>query len=60
MTGGARMSVTLDTTRYTDRKQHDCGCITVWDTYGGGSRYQKACAAHRGHAHHFPADNRTN
>lgn len=45
------MSVTLDTTRYTDRKQHDCGCITVWDTLGGQGhgecRYTKACGAHR-------------
>lgn len=55
------MTAVIETApRYTDRKQHDCGCITVWDTYGGGSRYQKACGAHRGHAHHFPADNRTN
>lgn len=41
--------------RYVDRKEHACGCITVWDTNGGGSRYQHACGTHRGHARNWPA-----
>lgn len=47
------MAATLDTARYTDRKQHDCGCVTVWDTCGGGSRYVSACGVHRRYAHHW-------
>jgi hypothetical protein len=42
--------------RYTDRKSHACGCITVWDTTGGGPRYEHACGAHRGHARRYQAD----
>lgn len=36
--------------RYIDRKTHSCGCITVWDTLGGGCRYMDACGLHRVHA----------
>lgn len=36
--------------RYIDRKQHVCGCITVWDTNGGGCRYVDACKLHTRHA----------
>ncbi len=49
------MTATLDSTRYTDRKQHDCGCVTVWDTCGGGARYITACGVHRRYAQHWSA-----
>lgn len=42
--------------RYTDRKAHDCGCVTVWDTEGGGPRYVQACGVHRGHANRLKAE----
>ncbi len=46
----------VDTTaRYTERKQHDCGCITVWDNQTNSPRYRKACTVHRAYARSWRA-----
>lgn len=42
-----------DAARYTDSKQHACGCITVWDTLGGGFRYVDSCGTHYRYALRF-------
>ena len=41
---------TAVTPRYTNRKEHDCGCITVRDTASDDVHYVKACGAHRYYA----------
>lgn len=41
------------TARYVDRKSHDCGCVTVWDTERFEPRFEGACGVHRRYAHHW-------
>lgn len=48
------MAATLDTARYIDRKTHECGCVTVWDTTEHMPLYVFACGVHRRYAHHWP------
>lgn len=50
------MTAPVKIERYTDRKTHICGCVTVWDTTGGGARYIQACGVHRGYAERFKAE----
>jgi hypothetical protein len=41
--------------RYTNRKEHPCGCVTVWDTRARTVKFAFACAPHRGYAGRFMA-----
>lgn len=41
------MTAVVETARYIDRKTHECGCVTVWDTVRDVCSYSTACGVHR-------------